>query len=44
MKVTVDIDLEDIINESRYNEISFKDEFTETLKYTIVQETDFGGR
>lgn len=38
MKVTVDIDLEDIINESRYNEISFKDEFTETLKYAIVEE------
>lgn len=38
MKVTVDIDLDDIINESFYNESSFKTEFTDTVKCAVVNE------
>lgn len=38
MKVTVDIDLDDIINESFYNESSFKTEFTDTVKFAVVNE------
>ncbi len=38
MKVTVDIDLEEVIDESSFRETSFKKEFTESLKYAIVAE------
>lgn len=38
MKVTVEIDLEEVIDESSYREISFKEEFTKSLKYAIVKE------
>lgn len=36
MKVTVDLDIEDIVDECRYNENTFKEEFTDTLKYSVV--------
>lgn len=36
MKVTVDLDIEEIVDESRYNENTFKEEFTDTLKYAVV--------
>lgn len=38
MKVTVDIDLDDIISESFYNETSFKTEFTDTVKCAVVND------
>ena len=38
MKITVDLDIEDIVNECRYNENTFKEEFTESLKYSVIRE------
>lgn len=38
MKLTVEIDIQEIIDDSCYDEISFKEEFTHALKQTIVAE------
>lgn len=36
MKITVDIDIQEIVDKSSYNENTFKEEFSKTLKYAVV--------
>ena len=38
MKITVDIDIQEIVDESSYSEITFKEEFTSVLKSAVVDE------
>lgn len=38
MKIQVELDLEDVFNDAMYDEVSLKEEFTRSVKHTIVCE------